>query len=69
MKIQWLKKPKEDLRASFRYLAERNPDAAWCLREEVEKRVRVLTDNPKIAPDPNSAGAASCAAMAAREKG
>ncbi len=50
MKIQWLKKPKEDLRASFRYLAERNPDAAWRLRDEVEKRVRILTDHPKIAP-------------------
>jgi plasmid stabilization system protein ParE len=50
MKIQWLKKPKEDLRESFRYLAERNPDAAWRLRDEVEKRVVVLTDHPKIAP-------------------
>ena len=50
MKIQWLKKPKEDLRVSFRYLAERNPDAAWRLREELEKRVRILTDHPKIAP-------------------
>ena len=50
MKIQWLKKPKEDLRESFRYLAERNPDAAWRLRDEVEKRVWVLTEHPKIAP-------------------
>lgn len=50
MKIQWLKKPKEDLQASFCYLAERNPDAAWRVRDEVEKRVWVLAGHPEIAP-------------------
>ena len=46
--IEWKPCARDDLRAIIGYIADRNPDAAVALQDEIEDKTSRLQDRPKL---------------------
>ena len=48
MKIVWTEPARQDLRETFEYIAEENPNAARALLAEIKARAITRQDNPQL---------------------
>jgi addiction module RelE/StbE family toxin len=47
-KLEWRKSARADLIEIVSFIADDNPDAAQALKDEIEKKVALLPENPKL---------------------